>query len=122
MIEKRMPEGLLGQPSTLFGNRKRTSILVAIRLLEETYAAELAAMLGIGLSTVQTVVGSLDRESVLSTREMGRTRLVKLNPRYPAGEELSALLWKLGEADIPLQQALASRRRRPRRIGKGGLI
>ena len=116
-----MSLGYLGQPPQLFGNRNRTLILVAIALLEETYLSELAALLKVRLFTVQNAVADLERESVLSTRQLGQTRLVRLNPRYFAATELRALLWKLGTADLALQESLASRRRRPRRMGKGDL-
>ncbi|GMU00598.1 hypothetical protein KH5H1_47180 [Corallococcus caeni] len=95
---------------------------MAIRLLEGTYPSELAALLGVRLYTVQSILTSLEREAVIASRLMGRTRMVSLNPRYFAHAELSALLWKLGESDTALQSKLAARRRRPRRAGKPGLL
>ncbi|NOK18571.1 ArsR family transcriptional regulator [Corallococcus carmarthensis] len=95
---------------------------MAIRLLEGTYPSELAALLGVRLYTVQSILTSLEREAVIASRLMGRTRMVSLNPRYFAHAELSALLWKLGENDATLQSKLAARRRRPRRAGKPGLL
>lgn len=109
------------RPIQLFGNRNRTAILVAIRLLEETYARELAALLGLRVYTAQAAIASFEREGVIVGRMMGRTRRVSLDPRYAAAKELSALLWKLGQMDVPLQAALAARRRRPRRSGKRGV-
>jgi DNA-binding transcriptional ArsR family regulator len=105
----------------LFGSRNRTSVLVAIRLLEETYPSELAALLGIGLFVVQRVLESLEREAVIVSRLLGRTRRVALNPRYFAQKELAALLWKMGQYDLELQRKLGAKRRRPRRPGKPGL-
>lgn len=96
-------------------------MLVAIRLLETTYPSELAALLGVRPYTVQSILASLERESVIVSRLMGRTRTVTLNARYFAHGELSALLWKLGAQDMDLQSKLAARRRRPRRAGKSGL-
>lgn len=113
---------MLERDPEIFGNRNRTAVLVAIRLLEETYPSELAAMLEVRLYTVQTVLLSLEREGAIASRMMGRTRTVALNPRYFASNELSALLWKLGQADLPLQKKLATRRRRPRRVDKPGLL
>ena len=112
---------MLGTGSQLFGTRTRTAILVALRLLEETYAAELAAMLELRPYSVQNTLASLEREAAIVSRSLGRTRRVSLNPRYVAAAELSALLWKLGERDIDLQKKLATKRRRPRRSGKPGL-
>lgn len=96
-------------------------MLIAIRLLEESYSGELAALLGVRPYTVQSILISLEREAIVVGRLVGRTRIVTLNPRYFAHAELSALLWKLGERDVDLQEKLAARRRRPRRIGKPGL-
>jgi hypothetical protein len=107
--------------SQLFGTRNRTMILIAIRLLEETYVSELAAMLSLRHYSVQSALAAFEKDAVVVSRQFGRTRRVMLNPRYFAFDELSRLLWKLGEADAPLQKMLAARRRRPRRVGKPGL-
>jgi DNA-binding transcriptional ArsR family regulator len=112
---------VLDQGSQLFGTSNRTAVLVAIRLLEGTYPSELAELLGVRPYTVQSILVSLEREGIIVSRLMGRTRTVALNPRYFAHAELSALLWKLGEHDVDLQAKLAARRRRPRRAGKPGL-
>lgn len=90
-------------------------------MLEETYASELAQLLDLHPFSVQTIIGTLEVDGVIVSRLMGRTRTIKLNPRYFAYQELSALLWKLGENDVDLQAKLAARRRRPRRAGKRGL-
>lgn len=109
------------QSLQLFGSRNRTAVLIAIRLLEQTYPSELADLLGVRPYTVQSILASLEQEAVIVSRLMGRTRTVVLNPRYFASDELSALLWKLGQHDVALQRKLAARRRRPRRAGKPGL-
>lgn len=112
---------MLDRGSRLFGSSTRTSALLAIRLLEESYPSELAALLGVRPFTVQSILMSLEREAIIVSRLVGRTRTVALNPRYFAHAELSALLWKLGQQDLDLQARLATRRRRPRRAGKPGL-
>lgn len=78
-------------------------------------------MLKLRLYSVQTILASFEREGVIVSRAVGRTRQVLLNTRYFAATELGALLWKLGEQDVGLQAMLATRRRRPRRPGKPGL-
>jgi DNA-binding transcriptional ArsR family regulator len=108
----------LNRPHHLFGSQTRTALLTAVRLLGETYPSELAKLLDVRLYTVQRILASLEGESVLVSRQLGRTRRVSLNPRYFAHRELEALLWKLGENDTELQQTLATKRRRPRRAGK----
>ncbi len=98
----------------LFGNENRTAVLLAIRLLEQTYPSELAALLGLRLFTVQSILAGLESEGAVASRSLGRTRAVELNPRYFAYKELDALLWRLGQGDVGLQTKLARRRRRPR--------
>ena len=111
----------LGRVPRLFGSQTRTQLLIAIRLLGETYPTELATLLGVRLYSVQRALESLEGESVLVSRQLGRTRRICLNPRYFAHRELDGLLWKLGEHDAQLQKALATGRRRSRRPGKPGL-
>ncbi len=96
-------------------------VLVAIRLLEESYPSELASLLGLRLFSVQGILVAFEREGIIASRLLGRTRRVSLNPRYFAFKELDSLLWTLGKHDDELQQMLATRRRRPRRPGKPGL-
>jgi transcription initiation factor IIE alpha subunit len=115
------PETYLDQRSQLFGNRNRTAVLLALRLLEESYPSELASLLEIRLYTVQQILRSLEREGVIVSRTFGRTRRVTFNPRYLGFTPLSELLWKIGKQDVELQRALGKKRRRPRRPGKPGL-
>lgn len=105
----------------LFGGRNRTAVLVALRLLEESYPSELATLLGVRLYTVQQILRTLENEAVIVSRTFGRTRRVSLNPRYLGYRPLSELLWSIGSHDVVLQRALAKKRRRPRRPGKPGL-
>jgi hypothetical protein len=107
-------------PTHLFGSRRRSSVLILLALLEESYPAELARLLDAHPYSIQTIVDDLESEGVLITRRFGKTRRVQLDPRFPGARELHALLWKLGEQDVELQQAAARRRGRPRRKGKPG--
>ena len=75
-------------------------------------------LLGAAPFTVQTIVDSLEREGVIASRLLGRTRRISLDPRYFARKELQALLLKLGQGEPALLAAAASRRSRPRRKGK----
>jgi DNA-binding transcriptional ArsR family regulator len=104
----------------LFGSRRRTQILILLAMLEESYPAELARLLGARLFAVQTILAALESETIIVTRRLGRTRRVELNPRFIAYDELRALLWKLGEHDAELQAAAARKRGRPRRPDKPG--
>lgn len=102
----------------LFGGRNRTSVLLAICLLEQTWPSQLAQVLSLRLFAVQRILDALHREGVLASRVAGRTRLVTLNPRYFAAKPLRTLLWDLAKHDVPLQEKLAVLRRRPRQPGK----
>lgn len=105
-------------PVGLFGSATRTSTLLVIRLLGETHASEIAAVLGKSLSRIQGAIASLERAGIVVGAEEGKARRIRLNPRYPALTELQSLLDKLGALDVPLQMQLAEKRRRPRRPGK----
>jgi len=105
-------------PNKLFGSRRRTEILVMLALLEESYPTEIARLLAASLFSVQTIIDSLEREGVLATRLMGRSRRVSLDPRFYAHRELRDLLLRFAEAEPLLRQAAAARRSRPRRRRK----
>ncbi len=112
---------MLSSVPELFGSRNRTMVLVSLRLLEETYPSELASLLGMRVFSAQSILAALEREGIVVSRLVGKTRQVTLNPRYFAAKEISALLWKLGSQDVELQKMLAAKRRRPRQPGKPGL-
>ena len=104
--------------SSPFGGQARTRVLLGLRLLEESYPRELARVLELPLSGVQMALRGLERDGLVAGRLAGRTRLVRLNPRYFAREELQNYLLKLASADAPIQKRVAELRRRPRASGK----
>jgi DNA-binding transcriptional regulator YhcF (GntR family) len=93
-------------------------VLLALRLLAETYARELARFLELNLSGVQKALQSLERDSLVVGRAVGRTRLYRLNPRAPARRDLERYLDQLLESEVDLRSRAAGLRRRPRRSGK----
>ena len=101
-----------------FGSRSRTHTLIALHLLTETYARELARLLGTSLSSVQKALVSLERDGLVAGRSAGRTRLYRLNPRAFGRKELEHYLERLSEPEATLRKRVASLRRRPRRTGK----
>ncbi|MCE9559728.1 MAG: winged helix-turn-helix domain-containing protein [Armatimonadetes bacterium] len=102
----------------LFGTLNRTNTLLAIHMLKETHASEVARVLAISLSLTQKAIDSLERAGLVIGVEEGRTRRVRLNPRYLLIAELKALLDKMALQDTAMQTKLAENRRRPRRSGK----
>jgi len=104
--------------SSPFGSSARTRALLALRVLDESYARELARFLELNLSSVQKALGSLERDGLVAARAAGRTRLFRLNPRAPARRELERYLDRLLEPQVELHAQAARLRRRPRRMGK----
>ena len=108
---------LVGRSSP-FGGWTRTRVLLALSLLAQSYARELARLLDVSLNAVQVALRGLERDGLVAAQSMGRTRLYSLNPRYFARDELLAYLRRLAEPETGLQDRTAELRRRPRRTGK----
>lgn len=104
--------------SSPFGGRTRTRALLALRLLGESYPRELARLLEAPLSGVQKALASLERDGLVAARSLGRTRVVRIEPRYFAFDALQRFLERLAEPEADLRARVAALRRRPRRTGK----
>ena len=104
--------------SSPFGGKTRTRVLLALRLLTESFPRELSRVLSAPLSGVQQALRSLEADGLVVGRLMGRTRLYRINPRYFAQRELSSYLLRLAEAEGELRDRIEALRRRPRRSGK----
>jgi len=104
--------------SSPFGSQSRTRVLLALRLLDESYARELSRVLEMPLSNAQKALRSLEIDGMVAARAVGRTRVFRLNPRYFARDALRKYLLRLAEPENRLQASIESLRRRPRRTGK----
>jgi DNA-binding transcriptional ArsR family regulator len=104
--------------SSPFGRRARTRTLLALHLMQESYARELARLLDLSLSGVQKALESLERDGLVAGRAAGRTRLFRIAPRAFARRELERYLDRLLEPELALSDRVATVRRRPRRTGK----
>lgn len=104
--------------SSPFGSRTRTQVLLGLELLEDSHARELARILGLGLSTVQKAIRTLELDGLVVGRSLGRTRSFRINPGYFAARELRRLTRRLAETDEDLRLRVGARRSRPRRSGK----
>jgi len=102
----------------LFGSRPRERILKAVGLLERSYARQLAMILREDLSVVQRSLDDLERDGIMASRLMGRTRLFELNRTYQHYAPLRDLLTRMGQSDPETVEAVALLRQRPRRAGK----
>lgn len=92
----------LRRPSTLFGNRTRTQILLMLALVGESYPRELARMVDAPLSSVQKAIDRLETEGVLATRRIGVERRVSLDPTFILASELRQLLFRLAQSESSL--------------------
>jgi len=101
-----------------FGGCTRTRVLVALSLLQTSFARELARLLPAPVSGVRQALASLERDGLVAGRLVGRTRQVQLDPGYFALKELEAYLARLSEAEPELRAAVNRLRRRPRATGK----
>lgn len=108
--------------SSPFGGQARTRVLLALRLLDESFPRELARVLELPVSGVQMAVRGLERDGLVASQTAGRMRLVRLNPRYFAREELRQYLLRLAVAEARLQNRVAEMRRRPRAAGKAASV
>ena len=104
--------------SSPFGSQARTRVLLALRLLAESYPRELARVLELPLLSVQRALQGLEIDGLVAGRSAGRTRLYRLDPRYFAGGVLQQYLLRLSEPELELRRRVESLRRRPRRTGK----
>ena len=105
-------------PKYLFGSRTRERFLKLLGLVEQTYVSEASELLGESIVAIHRVATDLERDNIIASRLMGRTRVFELNKRYQQYAKLRDLLRAMGEADPQLIRALSSMRRRPRRAGK----
>lgn len=104
--------------SSPFGSKTRTQALVGLALMDSSYPRELARLFDTAVNNVQSALRSLERDGLVVARNVGRTRLFQLNPRYFAARALKELLDKLAVADPDLGDRIAALRRRPRRTAK----
>jgi len=101
------------------GSRSRERVLVYIAARNKAYAREIAAFYKTSLSPVQNQLNGMELAGILVSKQVGKTRVFFLNPRYAFCKELKALLEKVIEF-LPEEQKtkLLNIRTRPRRQNK----
>src|SRR3972149_2068169 len=92
--------------SSPFGGTTRTRVLLALRLLAESYPRELARVLDMPFSSVQKALASLAKDGLVAGRALGQA-LVKIAARASL-------------ADVALQVGDALRRHGIRAVLTGG--
>lgn len=87
--------------------------------LDSGYPRAIAESLGLPVSQVQRQLERLEREGVLASRLIGKTRVYEWNPRCGYLSQLRSLLAR-GSTLLPedFKKRFLSERRRPRRAGK----
>lgn len=103
----------------IVGSEGAERVLLFLAARGGGYAREIAAFWSMDVSTMQNHLLRMEREGLLISRTVGRTRVFEFNPRYAFTEELKALLNRaIGLLPTDLQASLTLQRRRPRRTGK----
>jgi predicted transcriptional regulator len=105
----------------IFGSRSAAQVLLFLEAYGSGHALRIAATYSVSVSPIQRQLRRLERDGVLLSRIVGRTRLFEFNTRNPTVRNLRDFLE--AELDlIPEEEAKAyyRQRQRPRRSGKQG--
>ena len=97
--------------SSPFGSRSRTRILLALSDLESSYPRALARRLDSPIFAVRKALEGLERDGLVSSRLVGRTRVYTLDSSYVAYKELAAYLGRLARAHAEAAAAEETRSR-----------
>ncbi len=105
--------------SALLGSINKERVLVYMAARRRGYAREIARFFDVPLFPVQKALDAMEIAGVLTSRTVGRTREYEFNPRYPAREQLLALVDRAIQLSPQvLRDSLLIYRARPRRRGK----
>ena len=103
----------------LFGSVNKERVLVFLAGRSRGYSREIARFFNAPLYPVQNALDNLEAAGVLVSRLVGNTREYEFNPRYPARNQLAALLDRaLSLYPADLRNKILVNRSRPRRRGK----
>ncbi len=103
----------------LISPKTKENVLIFLAGREEGYAREIAKYYNSSLSPIQNQLVNLEQAGVIISKEVGKTLVFRLNPRYPFNKELVNLLEK-AISFLPGNEKdrLLMNRKRPRRKGK----
>lgn len=103
----------------IVGSEGAERVLLFLAARNSGYPREIANTWSMDVSTVQNQLLRMERDGLLVSRTVGRTRLFEFNPRYAFKNEVKALLNKaLAQLPPGVQEQLILHRKRPRRTGK----
>lgn len=104
---------------TIFGSRSAAQVLLFLQAYGSGHALRIATTYSVSVSPIQRQLQRLERDGVLLSRTVGRTRLFEFDTRNPTVRNLRDFL----EAELALipeeeVKAYYRQRQRPRRSGK----
>lgn len=103
----------------IVGSEGAERVLLFLAARNTGYPREIANTWSMDVSTVQNQLLRMERDGLLVSRTVGRTRVFEFNPRYAFKNEVKALLNKaLTQLPPGVQEQLTLHRKRPRRTGK----
>ncbi|MEZ5570729.1 MAG: winged helix-turn-helix domain-containing protein [Halioglobus sp.] len=103
----------------VLGSTGAERVLIVIAGRGKAYAREIAKIFDLNPPAVHKQLDRMERDGLLVSQEVGRTRVYEFNPRFAFKEELQALLDKaLSMYPQKIQDEILLNRRRPRRKGK----
>ena len=103
----------------IVGSEGAERVLLFLAARGSGYQREIAYNWSMDVSTVQNHLLRMERDGLLVSRTVGRTRVFEFNPRYAFKDEVKALLDKaLTRLPPNVQEQLTLQRKRPRRTGK----
>jgi len=86
---------MIGAPhmlESLLGNATIEKILLYLHVYGEGYGRQISRIFGIPFNGVYQQVRRLENGGIIAGVNCGRTRILRINPRYPFKKELTALL------------------------------
>jgi hypothetical protein len=105
--------------SGLFGNETAEKVLLFLENYNSGYPRGIAKTFDLSISQVQNQLERFEREGIVASRLIGKTRIYEWNPRYLFLPELHAMLKKaLKRIPDSIQEKYFRTRARPRRKGK----
>lgn len=103
----------------IVGSEGAERVLLFLAARGSGYPREIATFWSLDVSTVQNQLLRMERDGLLVSRKVGRTRVFEFSQRYTFVEEVKALLAKaLKQLPPEVLDRLAIQRSRPRRTGK----
>ncbi len=103
----------------IFGNKTAERVLLHVFHYGEIHASGIANDYEMALNPVRQQLHRFENAGILVSKEVGRTRVYRFNPKSPLVKPLRELL-KIGYETIPLREreVVFGSRRRPRRKDK----